>query len=76
MNRSAGCVIYELIELKKLFQRKGMFNTRNAILKDEMPALGESHDLEPLLESYTAKFEILMVLAKLKLISFFSIYSI
>jgi hypothetical protein len=48
--RSTGCVIYEIITLKKAFKGNSLLEINNSIIYNTIPSLEVSLDLEPLIK--------------------------
>ena len=51
---SAGCVVYEIITLKKAFgsEKSGLYQVLSSIINDPLPEINQSMFLKPLLKMY------------------------
>ena len=54
-NRSFGCILFELIELKKAYNQQSPAGIMNAIVKDSIPVTKSNFDL--ILKKYKIYFE-------------------
>ena len=59
---SAGCVVYEIITLKKAFgsEKSGLYQVLSSIINDPLPEINQSMFLKPLLKMYIFIFFKLM----------------